>query len=112
MNLRDDGYPIEMGVLREEGRQAPLEEVTDEPVNALLSCDDPSKASLSLGPEFVYNRALYGSHFDEYLERAMEKEWKGRIQKATKLTEKLQYTELDRLIELIEPLSFYQEGRL
>ncbi len=113
MNLREDGVPVEMGVIRTEGQQDLLqEEMKDEPLNALLSCDDPSKPSLSLGPEFVYNRSLYGSHFDEYFERAMEHEWKSKISKALKILEKLNLTSIPAMTALVEPLSFYQEGLL
>ena len=113
MNLREDGMPVEMGVIQAEGQQDLMEEeMKDVPLNALLSCDDPSMPSLSLGPEFVYNRALYGSHFDEYLERNMEHEWKNKISKALKILEKITLTRTGAMIDLIEPLSFYQEGLL
>ncbi|MBO4887826.1 MAG: hypothetical protein J5589_05890 [Firmicutes bacterium] len=130
-NMREDGYPQEMGIIGAEGhidlRKTDFaseisgnDNVSDDseiPLNALLSFDDPSLPSKGLGPEFIYNRGLYGSHFDEYIEHAAEKQWKAEIGRAEKILDKLQpkgekLKELDTLLSLREPLSFYQIGLL
>ncbi|MBO6158341.1 MAG: hypothetical protein J6P72_03640 [Firmicutes bacterium] len=110
-NMREDGYPQEMGILSVSGHIDLRDEEHSEelPLNALLSFDDPTRPSLSIGPEFNYNRGLYGSHFDEYIARCLEKEWKGDLSKAAKILENMPaLTELENLISLIEPLQFYQ----
>ena len=119
-NMREDGYPQEMGIISAEGHidlRNEKDTVSEIPLNALLSFDDPSQPSLGLGPEFIYNRGLYGSHFDEYIEHAAEKQWKSEIGKAEKILEKLQpkgenLKELSSLMDLREALSFYQVGLL
>lgn len=111
LNVREDGFPVEMGVLRTEGQEA-------EPLNALLCASDTASPSNSLGPEFVYNRSLYGSHFDEYLTRNLEYEWRGPLAKAEKIVERLHLSaedtvsQLEELPLLARDLSFYQEGLL
>ena len=126
-NMREDGYPQEMGIIAAEGHidlrktdfaadDASLDD-SEIPLNALLSFDDPKEPSKGLGPEFIYNRSLYGSHFDEYIEHAAEKQWKGEIGRAEKILDRLQpkgekLKELDTLLSLREPLSFYQIGLL
>lgn len=103
-NVREDGYPNEMGILSIENEQPPL--------NALLSHSDATQPSYGLGPEFVYNRSLYGSHFDEYITRNLEKQWKSSIHKAAKLLEPIKLSRLQDLLALAEPLHFYQVGLL
>ena len=93
-----------MGILSIENEQPPL--------NALLSHSDATQPSYGLGPEFVYNRSLYGSHFDEYITRNLEKQWKSSIHKAAKLLEPIKLSRLQDLLALAEPLHFYQVGLL
>lgn len=119
-NMREDGYPQEMGIISAEGHIDLRDEasVKDQPLNAILSFDDPNQPSEGLGPEFVYHRGIYGSHFDEYIEKAVEKQWKSEISKADKLLEKLEprggesLPELQNLLSLKEALSFYQVALL
>lgn len=103
-NAREDGYPSEMGILGTEDQEQPL--------NALLYHTDSSRPSQGLGPEFVYNRAIYGSHFDEYVIRGLEKEWKTAIHKASKLVESVALPRSPELLALVRPLQFYQIGLL
>lgn len=115
MNLRDDGYPVDLGILSAEGHIDLMKEedpASEPSLNALLSSDDPAQPSLSLGPEFVYNRALYGSHFDEYIERSLEHEWRGKIAKAGKIAEKVKLEGLDEITALADDLQFYQVALL
>ncbi|MCI8633568.1 MAG: hypothetical protein HFE64_08850 [Lachnospiraceae bacterium] len=100
INLREDGYPSELGILS-------LENDAEE-LNALLCHTDAAQPSHGLGPEFVYNRSLYGSHFDEYILRGLEKQWKSEINKASKLVGGLRFTHSDELLALVRPLQFYQ----
>jgi len=111
MNVREDGYPVDLGILGAEGHIDLMkeEDPAEEPsLNALLSSDDTTQPSRSLGPEFVYNRGLYGSHFDEYIERSLEHEWRGRIAKASKIAEKVKPEGLDEITSLADDLQFYQ----
>ena len=119
-NMREDGYPQEMGILSVEGHIDLRDEdaTQDKPLNALLSFDDPKTPSEGLGPEFVYHRGLYGSHFDEYIERAVEKQWKSEIARGDKILERLQVKgaetlpDLQNLLSLREALAFYQVALL
>ena len=103
-NAREDGYPSEMGILGTEAEEQPL--------NALLYHTDPKSPSAGLGPEFVYTRAMYGSHFDEYIMRSLEKEWKSSIGKAAKLVDPIDLPHSPELLALARPLQFYQVGLL
>lgn len=104
LNAREDGYPSEMSILGCENEPGEL--------NALLCHEDASRPSASLGPEFVYNRSLYGSHFDEYIMRGLEKQWKSAISKADKLLEPIRLPRIPELLALARPLQFYQIGLL
>lgn len=114
MNVREDGYPTEIGVLKTDGVQdmKNFEETKDESLNSLLSAEDTSMISRSLGPEFVYNRNLYGSHFDEYIQRTLEHEWKNKIAKASRIAEKVKITATADMLSLVKDLSFYQVALL
>ncbi|MCF0136203.1 MAG: hypothetical protein HUJ69_07260 [Lachnospiraceae bacterium] len=124
LNLREDGYPTELGIISAEGHldlradddaaSSPDAGAGDAPapLNALLNATDPMSPSLSVGPEFVYHRGLYGSHFDEYLERQMEHEWKNRIGKAIKILDKIRITRIPELLSFVDAMSFYQVGLL
>lgn len=103
-NAREDGYPSEMGILGTEAE--------DRPLNALLYHTDSHTPSEGLGPEFVYTRAMYGSHFDEYVMRGLEKEWKSTINKAAKLVDPVELPRSSELLALARPLQFYQVGLL
>ncbi len=100
INLREDGYPNELGILSVENDA--------EDLNALLCHTDAAQPSYGLGPEFVYNRSLYGSHFDEYILRGLEKQWKSEINKASKLVSGLDFPHSQELLALVRPLQFYQ----
>ena len=111
MNIREDGYPVDLGILSAEGHIDLMKEedpASEPSLNALLSSDDTSKKSRSLGPEFVYNRGLYGSHFDEYIARSLEHEWRGKIAKASKIAEKVKLDGLEEITSLADDLQFYQ----
>lgn len=120
MNLREDGYPTEMGILSAEGHVDLLSSSQEEtPLNPFLSPEDVSKPSNSLGPSFTYHRDIYGSHFDEYFERALEKEWRSPLGKVEKVldaffknTRPHPLSELPSLLSLLTPLSFYQTALL
>lgn len=101
INLREDGYPSELGILSADSD-------TGEELNALLHHTDASQPSRGLGPEFVYNRSLYGSHFDEYILRGLEKQWKAQIHKAYKLVGSIRFPHSQELLALARPLRFYQ----
>lgn len=138
MNLRDDGYPVEMSVLGTSGTidLTDEENTPQEDLNSMLSFSDPSKPSLSLGPDLPYTRSRYGSHFEEYISRSLEHQWKNQLGKAEKILSSAEGSSgrglsahgsfpsggssggegrienADALQELIEPLSFYQVGML
>ena len=104
VNVREDGHPTEMSV---------LDTAVDAPaLNSLLSHDIPEEPSRSLGPEFLYSRALFGSHFDEYLVRNFEHEWKTPLSKASKILEPIRLPKSPELLALARPLQFYQIGLL
>lgn len=105
LNAREDGYPSEMGILHTEGSQ-------ERDLNALLCHTDSTQPSEGLGPEFVYTRALYGSHFDEYIQRGLEKQWKSSLNKAAKLMEPIRLPRSQELLSLARPLHLYQVGLL
>ncbi len=114
MNLREDGYPLEMGVLNTEGHidlRDPSATV-DEPLNAFLSATSTKDVSRSVGPEFTYNRGIYGSHFDEYIAQTLEHEWKGKIAKASRILDKIKLTAVEDMLTFREPMSFYQVALL
>lgn len=104
VNAREDGYPTEMGILNTQEQP--------EELNSLLCHTDASQPSMGLGPEFVYNRSLYGSHFDEYILRGLEKQWKSSINKAAKLVEAIRLPRAQELLALTGALQFYQIGLL
>lgn len=112
LNVREDGHPTEMGIISVSGSYDPLhpEACRETPLNPLLGGSDPDQPSLSLAPEFVYNRQLYGSHFDEYIDLSLERQYRSRIQKADKLLEKVTIDAAGQLLSLVEPLEFYRTG--
>lgn len=114
LNLREDGYPLEMGVLNTEGHidlRDPSATV-DEPLNAFLSATSTQDVSRSVGPEFTYNRSIYGSHFDEYIAQTLEHEWKGKISKAGRILDKITLPAVEEMLSFREPMSFYQVALL
>ena len=114
LNVREDGHPTDMGIISVSGSYDPLhpEAIEEKPLNPLLGGTDPDQPSLSLAPEFVYNRQLYGSHFDEYIDLSLEHQYRSKIQKADKLLEKVDISASDQLLALVEPLDFYRTGLL
>lgn len=119
MNVKDDGMPVEIGVLRTEGHidlrqdfRDTAKTETDQELNALISVTDTKSPSCSLGPEFNYNRGLFGSHYDEYLMHNLEHEWKNNISKAAKITDKIKLPALNDILAFTDPMSFYQVGLL
>lgn len=102
VNVKEDGSPQELGILGDAVGAAS--------VNALLCPRDHTAPSDSLGAEFVYNSNLYGFHFDEYIHRALEKQWKGTLGRANKLLLETPLPHLEEMLQLEEPLDFYLVG--
>jgi hypothetical protein len=102
VNVKEDGSPQELGVLSEG---------TDIlPTNALLCPTDHTLPSDTLGPEFYYNSSLYGFHFDEYLRRALEKEWKSDLAHAKKRLAEGKLSQIECILNFEEQLDFYLVG--
>lgn len=102
VNVKEDGSPQELGILGVARGEAPI--------NALLCPKDHEAPSASLGPEFMYNSNLYGFHFDEYISRSLEKQWKNVLAKAKKLLGEAPLVQMEALLALEEPLDFYLVG--
>lgn len=102
VNVKEDASPQEFGIVGVENE--------DCPVNALLAPRDLEKPANSLSPEFIYNSDLYGFHFDEYLQNALEKEWKNQLAKSKKLLDTLHIPGENDLLALRDDLEYYRVG--
>ncbi len=102
VNVKEDGTPQEYAIVGETYDGAG--------VNSLLGPRDLSRPADSLAAEFVYNSNLYGYHFDEYFNRALEKEWKNILPKARKLLLNTPLPEREALCALEEELAWCLTG--
>ncbi len=102
INVKEDGTPQELGILGEA--------IEEEPINALISPKDHTSPSNSMCPEFFYNSSLYGSHFDEYFSRALEKKWRSVLSKAKKLLDDTILPHIEDILSLETSLEFYLVG--
>ena len=68
------------------------------------------KEANSLFAGMVYNRTIYGPHFDEYLSTALEKQWKNRITRLLDMFRKTPEPREEILDGLADELLFYARG--
>ena len=102
LNAQSDGRPLEMGLLKFEE--------TEEPMVPAAGTDYADKAVNSLFTGMVYNRTIYGTHFDEYLSAALEKQWKGKIGRLQDMFRKTPAPDKDVLEGLADEFLFYARG--
>lgn len=102
INTREDARPAEMGVLWASGEEANW--------NPLIGADDTSRQPNTLFPAMSYQREQYGTHFEEYLSRNLEKQWKAKIGKALDLWKKIELPNEQEVGALAEEFAFYAVG--
>lgn len=102
INTQEDARPLEMGVLEETSQ-----EQTESP---LIGTGFGQSETRSLFPRMSYTREAYGTHFEEYLSRQLEKQWKGKVTKALELWKKLEAPQAEALSALSDEFAFYAEG--
>lgn len=102
VNVKEDATPTEYGFIGQGTEERPL--------NSLLAAADPKARADSLSPEFVYNRNLFGFHFDEYIDRCLEKEWKNQLPKVKKLLLNTPLLHMEEFCALTEELSWLLVG--
>lgn len=102
VNTKDDARPAEMGVLWESGEEREW--------RPLVGAEDTSKEPNTLFPPMSYHREQYGTHFEEYLSKNLEKQWKGKIGKALELWKKIELPDEQKIGALAEEFAFYAVG--
>ncbi len=102
LNAQSDGRPLEMGLLRFEEKA--------EPMVPAAGTEHSDKEANSLFAGMVYNRTIYGTHFDEYLSTALEKQWKNRITRLLDMFRKTPEPREEILDGLADELLFYARG--
>ena len=102
INVRADARPLEMGILTEAAEEGTTE--------SLLKTEDMSRPINSLFPEMPYHRDQFGTHFEEYIGRQLEKQWKNKLNKAVDLFKKLPEPPEDELAALSDDFHFLAEG--
>ncbi|MBQ7916204.1 MAG: hypothetical protein IJ315_05390, partial [Firmicutes bacterium] len=102
LNTQEDAHPTEMGVLWESTEVQEL--------NPLLEMQEAAQPAKSLFPEMPYTRERYGTHFEEFLSKSLEKEWKNKVNKGMDLWKKITAPEEESIGALWEEFAFYAVG--
>ena len=76
----------------------------------MIGADDTSRQPNTLFPAMSYQREQYGTHFEEYLSRNLEKQWKAKIGKALDLWKKVELPNEQEVGALAEEFAFYAVG--
>ncbi|MBQ7064566.1 MAG: hypothetical protein IJM90_06740 [Firmicutes bacterium] len=102
INTLEDARPQEIGLLSVQEERAEMHPVVD-----MRDAEAPAD---TLFPEMPYSRYQYGSHFDEYISRAVEKLWRGKINKAMDLFKRMPDPDEESLEGLDRELQYCAEG--